>query len=320
MAEHEVTVSVIMLTYNQEKYIEQALQSVLAQETAFPFEVLIGDDGSCDGTAEKIAPYLQQFPDKVYYFRRTENMGAARNAYDLLLRGRGTYLAFCEGDDYWTDRHKLQKQVDFLEEHPDIIGCTHRCLLVDEDGTALPTQHLSWVRYKRRFTFRDFQGGRYLPGQTATVVKRNLFCGTQEDWSLLYAYNRHISDRMSTEAYLLRGDFAALDETMSAYRKISRHGGVNLTSRLFKDNDRKCQEELEMTQALEQYAASFLKRKVRFSRKRSDIFLAALIGFAQTRSRMWRNTVRQMLDEMTVREWVCFPLSVLEKVCNKILG
>lgn len=174
MMEREIAVSVIMLAYNQEAYIAQAIESVLAQQTGFRYELLIGDDASPDGTGEIAEDYARRYPDRIRVFRRPENLGASRNAYELLCQAQGRYLAFCEGDDYWTAPDKLAVQYAFLEEHPDLIGCTHRCVVVDEHGDPLPKQRISWVREKPRFTLRDFQGI-YLPGQTATIMKRNIF-------------------------------------------------------------------------------------------------------------------------------------------------
>lgn len=123
MMEREIAVSVIMLAYNQEAYIAQAIESVLAQQTGFRYELLIGDDASPDGTGEIAEDYARRYPDRIRVFRRPENLGASRNAYELLCQAQGRYLAFCEGDDYWTAPDKLAVQYAFLEEHPDLIGC-----------------------------------------------------------------------------------------------------------------------------------------------------------------------------------------------------
>ena len=320
MNENRPVVSVIMLTYNQEAYIRQALDSVLMQETQFPFEILVGEDASTDGTAEIVADYAQRFPERIRAFCRTENLGAARNAYELLMSARGEYLAFCEGDDYWLSRDKLQKQYQFLSEHPDYIGCCCKSLLVDAGGRALPNQRLSWVRRKSRFTFRDFCGGKYLPGQTATVMKRNIFLDTNTDWGVLYAVNRQINDRIATELYLLRGDFHCQAETMSAYRKRAASGEENLTSRLYKDNARKCEDELALTEALERCASDSLKRPVVFYRKRSDILLDAVIELARHRDEARRAAARHILRLTPLSSLLLLPLSAAEKLINHFTG
>lgn len=313
----EIMVSVIMLAYNSERHIAQALRSVLAQKTDFAFEILIGNDASTDDTAKIIGAMLPQAQGRVRLFQREENIGAAGNAFDLLMKSRGKYLAFCEGDDYWLSEHKLQQQVDFLEQHEDYIGCSHRCLLVDGEGRALRRQHLSWVKYKKRFTFRDFSGGRFLPGQTGTIVKRNLFRDSGEDWSILYSVNRNISDRLATEVYLLRGDFYFFDELWSAYRLKSEHGGRNLTSRMFKDNAHKCEDELRMNEAMETYAAEYLGRPVRFTKKRSEICLDSMIEAFRYRDPAHRSFSRSMLRGCTFAELALLPAALARKIINR---
>ena len=117
--------SVCMITYNHEKYIAQAIESVLMQKTDFDFEVVIGEDGSADGTADIVRRMAERCRPRIRPLLRDRNLGAQRNFVDVLQHCRGDYVAVLEGDDYWTDPHKLQKQVDFLETHPDFVMCCH---------------------------------------------------------------------------------------------------------------------------------------------------------------------------------------------------
>jgi glycosyltransferase involved in cell wall biosynthesis len=125
-------VSVICITYNQARYIEQTLDSILAQRASFNFEILVGDDCSSDGTSEIIAKYAENHSEIVAVLRKT-NFGPNANFRDLAHRVRGRYVAVCEGDDFWTDPAKLQKQVDFFEEHPEFSVCFHRVRVLYED-------------------------------------------------------------------------------------------------------------------------------------------------------------------------------------------
>jgi len=127
----EITVSIICVTYCQEKYISRALDSFLSQKTDFKFEILINDDASTDRTPEIIAEYEKKYPGIVRPVYQKENLyskGIWIGDTILLPMARGKYLAFCEGDDYWSDVNKLQKQVDFLESHPDYTVCVHNTL------------------------------------------------------------------------------------------------------------------------------------------------------------------------------------------------
>ena len=233
MKNKEIIVSVIVLAYNQENFIGCALDSILMQNTDFPYEILVGDDCSTDDTPNILREYASRHPDRIRLFLREENLGAARNSYELLLQSKGRYLAFCEGDDYWTCPEKLQKQVRFLQEHPDFIGCSHRCEIVDENGVRKKDQSILWVSEKSCFTLKDFKGI-YLPGQTATIMKRNIFLDTDDRYRFLYETNKHISDRTSTLLYLTKGSFGFIPETMSAYRRVSNSG---ITNRIYESNE-----------------------------------------------------------------------------------
>ena len=139
--------SVIFITYNHEKYVERAIKSVLEQETNFPFEVIIGDDCSTDSTRQILDEIAAAYPPhepsfsgdrQVRFVKRDKNTGRPTlNVYETTQECTGEYLAYLEGDDYWTDKHKLQKQVDFLEAHAEYIAVTHGCVLIDEDSKEI---------------------------------------------------------------------------------------------------------------------------------------------------------------------------------------
>ncbi|MGB2988250.1 MAG: glycosyltransferase [Phycisphaerae bacterium] len=119
-------VSVCTTTYNQERFIAQAVESALTQQTDFEYEVVIGEDCSTDRTRQILIELRDRHPDKIRLLLREENLGSHRNFVDTLKTCRGQYVAFLDGDDYWTSPHKLQKQVDFMDQHPDFALCGHR--------------------------------------------------------------------------------------------------------------------------------------------------------------------------------------------------
>lgn len=126
---NEMMVSILTLAYNHEPYIRQCLDGIVMQQTNFKFELLIHDDASTDGTAEIIREYEAKYPEIVKPIYQTENQYSKHvpiGTTYLYPRAQGKYIALCEGDDYWTDPLKLQKQVDFLESHPDYVMCSHR--------------------------------------------------------------------------------------------------------------------------------------------------------------------------------------------------
>ena len=127
-------VSVRLVTYNHEKWIAQCLESILMQRTDFPFEVIVGEDCSTDGTLDIVLAYAERFPEKIHVLPAEANLGAMTNSYRVQQACRGKYHAMIEGDDYWIDPLKLQKQVDLMEANPDMTLCFHNVFVVNEDN------------------------------------------------------------------------------------------------------------------------------------------------------------------------------------------
>jgi glycosyltransferase involved in cell wall biosynthesis len=116
-----MTVSILMLTYNHENFIGQAIESVLLQKVSFNLELIIADDASSDKTQDIIKSFLFHNPINIIPILREKNIGANKNWLDAYKKCSGRYIALLEGDDYWTDPNKLQKQVDFLDAHPEFV-------------------------------------------------------------------------------------------------------------------------------------------------------------------------------------------------------
>lgn len=122
-------VSVIIVAYNEQEYIKKALDSILSQKTDFDFEIICHDDASSDKTPEIISEYAEKYPGLIIPILQKENQAQkGRNLYleYIYPAARGKYAAFCDGDDYWTDKRKLQKQADFLESHEGYAACMHQ--------------------------------------------------------------------------------------------------------------------------------------------------------------------------------------------------
>ncbi|MBI5582153.1 MAG: glycosyltransferase [Deltaproteobacteria bacterium] len=111
-------VSVKMITFNHAPFIAQAIEGVLNQDTSFPFELVIGEDCSADGTGEIVHHYQKKYPDIIRIVTSDQNVGMKKNSYRTTKACKGTYIAFCEGDDYWHHPGKIQKQVDYFEINP----------------------------------------------------------------------------------------------------------------------------------------------------------------------------------------------------------
>lgn len=134
--ENKIKVSIIMVTYNQERYVDQALKALVEQKVDFKFEIIIGDDASTDNTPQIVKKYAESYPEIIVPVIRSKNLGPAENAIDLLKRVKGKYIVSNDGDDYVIDRGKLKKQAKILDENPDISVCFHKVKIINEEDSS----------------------------------------------------------------------------------------------------------------------------------------------------------------------------------------
>ena len=206
------TVSIVSICYNQADYIRQTLESFVTQQTTFDFEIVIFDDCSQDEAPAIIREYAAKYPKLFRPLLRTKNVGVQPNLVEALQAAQGKYVALCEGDDYWTDPHKLQKQVDFLDSHPECALCFHRVKVFTEGD---PGKELIFpgLDDKSGFTVGALMERNFI--QTNSVMYR------RQDYS-------HIPDDVMPFDWYLHayhasfGEIGFIDAVMSAYR---RHPG-----------------------------------------------------------------------------------------------
>lgn len=161
-------VSICCITYNQASYLSEAIDGFLSQETDFPFEIIIGDDASSDGTRSIIEKYEAISGGLITAVVNDTNIGATKNISKVMSLAQGKYIAICEGDDYWHDPHKLQLQVDFLESHPSFSMCCHDYKIRNGDDVFVNQSTCGF----NVLTFKEY--AKSLPNiQTLTVVFRN---------------------------------------------------------------------------------------------------------------------------------------------------
>lgn len=219
------SLSVICIAYNQEKYIDETMQGFLSQITDFKFEILLHDDASTDSTADIIREYEKNYPDIVKPIYQTENQfskGIAIGNIYLYPRVNSKYLALCEGDDYWTDPYKLQKQVDFLEAHPEYSGCFHPVKVIRENGEHKDSIYPSKkkMRWKKFVTKDDLLKTNYI--QTNSVVYRWAFL--DKDIKDYFPDNVLPGDLYLHLLHAQYGNIAFLPDVMAVYRK--QPGGI----------------------------------------------------------------------------------------------
>jgi len=227
-------VSVHMLTYNHEPYIRQAIEGVMMQKTDFEYELVIGEDCSTDKTREICFEYQKRYPDRVRVLWSHENSylhmhPAGGNYQRTMARCRGEFIAFCEGDDYWTDPRKLQKQVDVMRKHDNVSICFCRVPVLCQETGEMTSQRTDRAPCGvmpggdvNRALILGLQDRRWLVGQycmeTAGVLfRRHAYeegrLASVEKWILSY------DDLFSFERCLMRGDACFMSDEMAVYRK-----------------------------------------------------------------------------------------------------
>lgn len=219
-------VSICCQTYNHVSYIRECIEGFLLQQTTFPIEILIHDDASLDGTDDIIREYETNYPDLIFPIYQSENQYSKGVKVPSINyeRSRGKYIAFCEGDDYWTDPLKLQKQVDFLESHSEYGMCSHKYQIL-KDGVLTELdikQHSKNKEIKKSHQFDYIEYGRndnlYIwYTQPLTLVFRKTLLNNRPKGTVYYYNDVSLTYDFLTTS---KGAFALLDA--GVYRKHSQ--------------------------------------------------------------------------------------------------
>lgn len=230
-------VSICCITYNQEKFIEECLNSFIMQKVNFPIEIVISNDCSTDSTQNIIDEFKSKYHNLIRDVSPKNNIGVVNNFWNAFNSCKGKYIALCEGDDFWTDENKLQKQVDFLEANPDFTLCFHSVRVFYEDGSKPDYYYPRFDQIENRteFDFNDLIKQNFI--QTNSVVYRSLRDKVEEvydiseqllplDWfmHLLHANHgkiKYFSDAMSCYRKNIQGIWSSDYEWKYAYERLN---------------------------------------------------------------------------------------------------
>jgi glycosyltransferase involved in cell wall biosynthesis len=236
--EHRIKpfISVAMPVYNHGAFIARALDSILMQETKFSFEIVIGDDCSTDNTCEILLNYKEKHPDKIVLLLAEKNGGVNKSARGVYRNCKGKYIAFLEGDDYWINEHKLQKQIDFLEQNQEYMGCFHDAEIVSTPEADISKHNQYHLEYKYYSQFNRYRSDFY----PCDVIERNIIPTA----SLVVRNSNKISDffeafnditlslNWAFQIFIIKDSkFRYINEPWSVYNDHA--GGVSKTKSLF---------------------------------------------------------------------------------------
>lgn len=256
MTTHTPLVDVTIATYNHAKFIAQTIESVLSQKTNFEYRLIIGDDCSTDGTQEIIKSYAQQYPDRITTLLYSQHRGfktEERVGIQILKLATSRYVALLDGDDYWSNPLKLQRQVDFLESHPECAICFHNVKVIDESKDR-EAWNFNPPDQKEISSIEDLLCENFL--QTCSVMYRNGLIGTLPPWF----HSCEMGDWLLHVMNAQHGSIGYLPEVMAVYRM---HAGGTWTSA---DPARKYLEAIKAADLIDSYL-NFKYKKVLKGRK-----------------------------------------------------
>ncbi len=221
-----VSVDIKCTVYNHQKYLRKALDGMLAQKTDFPVRIIIHDDASTDNSADIIREYKELYPDRIVAIFEEENLyqngkSVFRKMYPYFT---AKYIAFCEGDDYWIDENKLQKQVDYLEQNPDCVAVYHSIYPIDKNGEYDEASKTCWKATGEgdysKYEIKNLK----LKHQTSSLVYRNYNLWITDEQLEFFINTQSNGDEKMFILFGLAGRIHFFSEAMSAYRYVDDEG------------------------------------------------------------------------------------------------
>lgn len=259
--------TVYCLAFNHEKYIENTLKGFVEQITEYPFKVVVHDDASTDSTRKIIQRYAKEYPDIIFPIYQDENQySQGKGIFENFIKPcvEGKYIAICEGDDYWCDPNKLQKQITYMEQNPDCSLCVHNTEMIDENGKSKN------VYFNRSLVEQDYSaeeiiecGGGGLFHTSSFVMRADIRLAKPKEFKIM-----DIGDYTQAMYLAMKGRVHYLPETMSKYRVGSINSWIkkkNSNIEIYKDYTQRIINDLEQINELTlyKYSKSFEKAKKR---------------------------------------------------------
>lgn len=234
-------ISILIITYNHEKYIEECLDSIINQKLEYDYEIIIGEDNSPDKSREILKKYERKYPNIITCIYRDENIGACNNLYDILVKARGEYILIIEGDDYISNPQKLKKQVEMLDNNTGIIGCYHivediqlnKLIRTYPSSEILNTNKekdlkspVELLKMLRKFSFIGIL-------HINSIMFRNTIDFSQQTIKEILTSTKMIGDILIQLILLQNGELKFLEEKMSVHRRIVEVNGTSFSSQKF---------------------------------------------------------------------------------------
>lgn len=221
-------ISVVMVTYNHERYIDQAIKSVLEQEVDGEIEILIGDDGSTDKTVDILDQYEKRYPNKIRLFKNRTNLGLSQNEYGLFIKAQGEYIAILEGDDYWIDKKKLEKQLKQLSEYS-CIATACNSLIVNSENQSIGY----WSGRNENIVIgkKEIERLQTAVFHPSAVLFYNFFYGSGDQYDIIKKASKMGGGHSGIINLIgFKGNLLLTNDIMTVWRKVLEPEGSNYSA------------------------------------------------------------------------------------------
>ena len=283
-----ILLSVCVRTHNQERFIRNALDSVLRQHTTFPFEIIVSDDASSDGTVGILQEYQKQNPEKIRLLLQETNVGGPENLKRVIEASNAKYVTCLDGDDFYMDEYKLQKQVEFLEAHSEYAACFHNTWYADETGQLMGL--FNRPDFHAVHDAHEFIRERWFVPIHSAALRREYI--EFPEW-----YSTVMNDDYVVHLSVAKhGPYYYMPDVMVAYRRHS--GNTSIAYRDLILTDTKLCAVLENMKPLysEEYAADF---DARIAEYKSEI-----AGLQLLQNHPWRKWLRRKTYTRAIKNWL----------------
>ena len=287
-SQQTILLSVCVRTHNQEHFIREALDSVLCQHTIFPFEIIVSDDASSDGTVAILQEYLKQYPDKIRLLLQETNVGGPENLKRVIEASQAKYVTCLDGDDFYTDDYKLQKQIDILESHPEYAASFHNTWWADGNGKLCGL--FNRPDFHALHDAREFIRERWFVPIHSAVLRREYI--EFPDW-----YNTVMNDDYVVHLSVVKhGPYYYIPEVMVAYRRHEDNTSIAYRDLILSDTQL-CSI-LENMKPLypEEYATDFDARISEYKAEIADIQLL--------QNQPWRKWLKRKTYTRLIKQWL----------------
>lgn len=283
-----ILLSVCVRTHNQKQFIREALDGVLRQHTAFPFEIIISDDASTDGTVAILEEYQKQHPERLRLLLQETNVGGPENLKRVIEASQAKYVTCLDGDDFYTDDYKLQKQVDILEAHPEYAACFHNTWYADENGRLCGLFNRS--DFHAVHDAREFIRERWFVPIHSAVLRREYI--EFPEW-----YNTVMNDDYVVHLSVAKhGPYYYMPDVMAAYRRHAQNASIAYRDLILTDTQL-CTilEKMKLLYPAE-HAADFETRISEYKAEIADLQLL--------QKQPWRKWLRIKTYKQMIRLWL----------------